>query len=300
MNRDQIRSAPRFSVGEYTTRRLSFTEDLALYRDIGVDGIGIDAGLKLRGEHEELAAFRASGLQATFCFPSTPSILPLPQLEGTDRPVARIEEMCAGLSELAPYDPIACVCVTGPQADYTAHQARALVVSGLREAAQAAGDLGMTLAIEPMHLSLKDDWSLVTTLPETIDLIDEVGEANLKVMFDIWHLWDTPDLLKHIRDHAARFAGVQVNDWRAPTRSWCDRVLPGDGIADIPGILAALDDGGYSDWFELEIFSDDSTFGLDFADSLWRRDPAEVIREGRDKFLDLWNSRHRGTDLEGT
>jgi sugar phosphate isomerase/epimerase len=283
---------PQFSIGEYTTRRLSFKEDLAAYREAGADGIGIDAGLKLEGDESELDWFRESRLQATFCFATTPSILPLTQIQGTADPARRIEEICLGMEQLAPYKPIACACVTGPQGHYSGRQARDLAVGGLRDIARTAAALGMAAAVEPMHTSLRSDWSFVASIPETIDLLDETDEPNLGMIFDVWHLWDTPDLLRHTRQHADRFIGVQVDDWRQPTRSWCDRVLPGDGIADLPGIFAALDDGGYSGWFELEIFSDDGTFGNDFPDSLWKRDPVELIRAGREKFLAIWGDRH--------
>ncbi len=87
------------------------------------------------------------------------------------------------------------------------------------------------------------------------------------------------------------FVMVHLNDWRDPTRSWCDRVLPGDGIADIPGIFRALDEGGFEGWFELELFSDDGKFGNDFEDSLWKWDPVELVRTGRDKAYALWEKR---------
>jgi len=34
-------------------------------------------------------------------------------------------------------------------------------------------------------------------------------------------------------------------DVREPTRSWADRALPGDGPADVPAILRALDAAGW-------------------------------------------------------
>ena len=41
---------------------------------------------------------------------------------------------------------------------------------------------------------------------------------------------------------------------RNPTRSWKDRVLPGDGVIDLPAILGALEAGGFDGWFDMEIF----------------------------------------------
>ncbi|MGH3041364.1 MAG: sugar phosphate isomerase/epimerase family protein, partial [Gaiellaceae bacterium] len=107
--------------------------------------------------------------------------------------------------------------------------------------------------------------------------------------FDTWHLWDTPDLLAEIERHADRIVAVHVNDWRAETRGWCDRVLPGDGVSDLPGILRALHDAGWRGSYDLEVFSDDGTFGSPYRDSLWREDSGDILRRGHDAFRQLWD-----------
>jgi sugar phosphate isomerase/epimerase len=285
-----------FSVGEMTTYRQSFAEDLVVYREAGVDGIGIDAS-KVQDDERDLKRFKESGLAASVSFGKPSSILPLPNWGGGPvEPAARIDALCRGIRRMAAFGPTACACVTGPLGDYSADEARDVVVTGLRRAANVAADEGMKLALEPMHSSISDRWSFITTLPEAVSLLDEVGAPNTGIVFDIWHLWDTPDLLPHIRALARRFVMVHVNDWRRPTRSWCDRVLPGDGVADVRGILGALDEGGFEGWFELEIFSDDGSFGSDYADSLWKRDPVELIRSGRERFMRLWAERATTSD----
>jgi sugar phosphate isomerase/epimerase len=82
-----------------------------------------------------------------------------------------------------------------------------------------------------------------------------------------------------------------VNDFREPTRSWCDRVLPGDGVADLPAILGALDAAGWDGFYDLEIFSDDGTFGNAFADSLWQMPAPELARRGREALERAWAAR---------
>jgi sugar phosphate isomerase/epimerase len=90
-----------------------------------------------------------------------------------------------------------------------------------------------------------------------------------------------------------------VNDWREPTRGWADRVLPGDGVADLAAILGALDGAGWDGYYDLEIFSDDGTFGNDYPDSLWGAEPGELVRRGREGFARLWEQR-RVTARAGT
>jgi sugar phosphate isomerase/epimerase len=259
-------------------------------------GIGIDAALKLGGRDgvtpAELDAFRSSGLVASSCFPGVSTVLPMTIMrQGPQDPSKRVEAMCRGIRGLAVLEPLCFVCGTGPIGGYAPDRARGVALDGLRQVARAAADVGALLALEPMHTSIAEDYGFVNDLPGAVALLTEIDEPNLRILADVWHLWDTPDLLENLRRHADRIAVVHVDDWRDPTRSWCDRVLPGDGVADVSGILGALDEAGYRGWYELEIFSDDGRFGNDFPDSLWKQDPPELLRQGRARFEAAWRSR---------
>ena len=125
------------------------------------------------------------------------------------------------------------------------------------------------------------------------ELAQEVGEPNLGILFDTWHLWDTPDVLDHIRREAHRFVpGIHIDDWREPTRGWTDRALPGEGAMDLPALFGALDAGGWDGWCDMEFFSDDGSIDVDYPDSLWRAHSyEELIRRGRDGFERAWAER---------
>lgn len=287
---------PPFSVGQYTTPHLSFADDLQLYPEAGAEGIGVDVGLKLGGRTlltpAEVEAFQASGLRATFVFPGVTSVLPLGMTRtGPTEPAKRIEAMCQGIRELAVLQPVCFVCGPGPVGDLEPDRARQLAVDGLAEVARAASEVGSTIAIEPLHRTIAEIFSFVTDLPSAISLLEDIGEPNVGVLVDVWHLWDTADFIDHIHRHVDHILGVHVDDWRDPTRSWADRVLPGDGIADVAGILSALDSAGYRGWYELEIFSDDGYVASEFEDSLWKLEPLELLRRGRSKFEDAWRTR---------
>ena len=277
---------PRFSISQVSTLTASFADDVRTYAEGGLDAIGIwELKLGDGPDDEALESFRASGLGAASAVPAVPSILPLPLLPGPDDPRERIDSILRSLERLAPFAPTAVVCLTGPGGD------RATVVAGMQEIGAAAERLGLRMALEPFQREGSESWSPVNTLGEAADLIDEVGSPALGIQFDIWHLWNTPDLLDDIERFAGRFAGVHVNDWRAPTRGWADRVLPGDGVADVPTILGALDRAGWEGYFDLEIFSDNGSFGSAYPDSLWDVDPAELVRRSKESFIACWNER---------
>jgi len=233
---------------------------------------------------DSLERFQASGLGAATAVPQIPSIHPLPLLPGPDNPRERIDAILRSLHRLAPYAPAGVVCLTGPGD-------RATVVNGLREVGAEAARLELRIAIEPFQREGIENWSVVNTLGDAVELIDEVGSDAIGIQFDTWHLWNTIDLLDEIAQHADRFVGVHVSDRREPTRGWADRVLPGDGVIDLPAILGALDRAGWDGFYDLEIFSDNGAFGTAYDDSLWDVQPTELARRARERFIACWNKR---------
>lgn len=292
--------APSFSVCGFTTLAQSFENDLAVYRMAGIEGIGITEFKLPEGQDAEMAALlRESGLRATICIPAVNSVLPN-LLPGPEDPAERVDAIVSGIRRLAQFEPAAVLVLTGAPGDRVPEEARAIAVDGLRTAARTAAEVGVPIGLEAIHSSIRDDWSLVSDIPAALDLIAEVGEPNLGIMFDTWHLWDTPNLLDHIRQHAGTFVAVHVNDWRDPTRGWADRVLPGDGVIDLPAIFRALEEGGYDGWYDLEIFSDDGTFGSDYPDSLYELAPIDLVRRGREGFIRAWIDRGAAATYSAT
>jgi sugar phosphate isomerase/epimerase len=289
--RTDSHGAPKFSISQVSTLTASFDDDLRSYVEGGVDAVGIWE-LKLGEGRDEAAleAFEASGLGAATAVPAVPSILPLALLPGPADPRERIDAILRSIHRLAPFRPAAILCITGPRRT-GAGPGRALVVEGLRELGAEAERAGLRLALEPFQREGLESWSIVNTLSEAVELVDEAGSPAIGVQFDVWHLWNTPDLLDEIERHAHRLAGVHVSDWREPTRGWADRALPGDGGAGVPAILGALERAGWDGFYDLEIFSDNGTFGAAYPDSLWDVEPDELVRRGRESFNQCWDER---------
>ena len=285
-------SRPRFSISQVSTLTASFADDVRVYAKAGLDAIGVwETKLGDGPDTEALEQFAASGLGAASAVPAVPSVLPLPLLPGPDDPRARIDAVCSSIHRLAAFGPTAIVCLTGPAGDRDRDEAYAIVIDGLRTIGAEAERAGMRMALEPFQLRGIEDWSLANTISDAVELIDEVGSPALGIQFDVWHLWNTPDLLDEIERHIHRFAGVHVNDWREPTRGWADRALPGHGAAGVAAILGALDAAEWGGYYDMEIFSDNGAFGTAYPDSLWDVDPAELVRQGRESFARCWQER---------
>ncbi len=284
---------PRFSISQISTLGVPFADDVRAYRAAGAEGLGIwELKLPEGGEAEALERLQESGLASTNAVPLVPSILPLSLMEGPDDPQERIELLCASLDRLAPFRPDSVVCLTGPAGDLAPERARRVVIEGLRTLAVEARRTGLRIALEPYSRHGGEDWTIANTLAEASDLIDEADVAGaVGLLFDVWHLWDDPGLERDLVEHGPRIAGVHVSDVREPTRSFADRVLPGDGVADVPRVLGLLDRAGWDGFYDLEIFSDNGLFGHDFPDSLWNLLPGELARRGREAFLTCWAAR---------
>jgi sugar phosphate isomerase/epimerase len=272
---------PRFSISQVSTLAASFAADVRAYTEAGVDGIGV---WEIKLGDGSLEAFRASGLGSATAVPAVPSIHPLPLLPGPASARERVDTLLLSLEVLAPYEPAAILCFTGPGDRETA-------VRGVREVAREAERLGLRLAVEPFQLEGVESWSILNTLGDAAEFVDQVGSDAVGIQFDVWHLWNTTEVLDEIPRYAHLIAGVHVNDWREPTRGWADRVLPGNGAADLPALLGVLESVGWEGFYDLEIFSDNGAFGSAYPDSLWDLDAAELARRGRDAFISCWSKR---------
>lgn len=217
--------------------------------------------------------------------PAVPSILPLPLMAGPADPQERVDAICASLHRLAAFNPSGIVCLTGPGDE------RETVVEGLRAIGEEAARAGVRVGLEPINRVGGEDWTIISSISDAVELLDEADHPALGIQFDSWHVWNTTDVLDDIERYADRFVGVHVADWREPTRSWADRVLPGDGVADLPAILGALDRAGWKGYYDLEIFSDNGAFGNSWPDSLWNVPTEELAQAGREAFARVWAAR---------
>ena len=158
---------------------------------------------------------------------------------------------------------------------------RAEVFDGIAATLEYARDVGMPLAIEPLHPMYAADRACVNTLEQALDICDALDPARsgmLGVAVDVYHVWWDPKLEAQIaRAGAARLLAFHVCDWLVPTRDLLnDRGMMGDGVIDIARIRGWVEAAGFSGYSEVEIFS---------ARDWWLRDGAEV--------LDTCIARHR-------
>jgi sugar phosphate isomerase/epimerase len=247
----------RVGICEWTTFPASFEDELAAYRAAGAGAIGI-LEFKLEGVDDVRVKLRESGLAASACLPAAGSILPSPLIPGPEEPEARVESICASVARLAELEPSCVFFLTGPGGE----DDHATLVEGIGRIGEAGARHGVQVALEPIHPSQAGVLSFVHSAEDALALI---RDADVGLLFDSWHLESV--------SHTDHIYGVHVADRRQPTRSDFDRDLPGEGSR---AAVRSLVEAGYDGWFDVEVMSDDGTFGEAFPDSLWAL-PAEQI-----------------------
>jgi sugar phosphate isomerase/epimerase len=160
-------------------------------------------------------------------------------------------------------------------------QARADVFDGIAATLEYARQVGMPLAIEPLHPMYAADRACVNTMEQALDICDALDPSRsgaIGVAVDVYHVWWDPKLQAQIaRAGRRRVLAFHVCDWLVPTRDLLnDRGMMGDGVIDIPRIRSWVEAAGFEGYSEVEIFS---------AQDWWRREGGEV--------LDTCIARHR-------
>lgn len=160
-------------------------------------------------------------------------------------------------------------------------RARGEVRDGIAASLEYAREVGMPLAIEPLHPMQAADRACINTLEHALDVCDELDAGKsgmLGVALDIYHVWWDPKLQQQIaRAGRERLLAYHVCDWLTPTRDLLsDRGMMGDGVVELKKIRGWVEDAGFAGFSEVEIFSN-----LDW----WQRSGAET--------LDVCIERHR-------
>ena len=207
---------------------------------------------------------RAAGLQmAGLC--RTPFLVgPLAPLAVMDEFFASID-MAAGLGA-----PVLTIVVGGVEPGTKGmRDSLKIVAERVAEAAPYAAARGVQLALEPLNPVYGGNRSCLVTVRDAVDLCEVIGASNVGVAVDVYHVWWDLDLAAQLQRAQGRILGYHICDWLADTQEvLLDRGMMGDGVANLRGIRAAVEDAAYSGLCEAEIFS---------AGNWWRRDPGEVL-----------------------
>lgn len=258
-------SMSRFSMNERTTFRWSLLDDVLAYRGAGIGAIGLwRPKLVEFGEERGVELVRDAGLAV-----SSLSWAGGFTGAGGHSFAETIDDACEAIRLAGQLNAECLVIVSGAQSRHIASHARRLLLAGLDRLGDLAGEHNLALALQPMHRMFSREWTFLNSLDATLEVLADCDHPQLKMAFDVYHLWQEPGLIERIPEIVAAIATVQLNDWRDPPRSENDRCLPGDGEIPLTAIVRALIEGGYDGFFEIEIWSEE----------LWGSNYTELLRD---------------------
>jgi sugar phosphate isomerase/epimerase len=159
------------------------------------------------------------------------------------------------------------------------------IAAARRQVAEATAELlahgkehGVKIALEPLHPVYAADRSCLSTIDEALDLCDQLGSADEKMLglcLDVYHIWWDPALTRAIARARDRILAFHVCDWLLDTKDVLnDRGMMGDGVIDIPAIRAMVEKARYRGLVEVEIFS---------AAHWWKKPIAETLTVCRER-----------------
>lgn len=266
----------RIAMNELTTFRWSFDEDVQNYAAANYDGIGVwRQKIADFGEDKGSELVRDSQIQVS-------SLHWAGGFTGSDGRTFR--ESVADARDavhLAADLGAACLVVyTGGRGGHTHNHARRLMTTALGELSPVAAELGVLLAIEPMHEACATEWTFLNRLDDTLQLLASLGDDNLRIVFDTYHLVQEESLVAKIPEFVQRIGLVQVGDAKSPPSGEQNRCLLGDGIVPLRDIVDELTSAGYDNYFEVELMGEE----------IESADYGELLRHSRETLIGIFES----------
>jgi sugar phosphate isomerase/epimerase len=136
------------------------------------------------------------------------------------------------------------------------------------------------LAIEPMHLGCAAEWTFLTGLEDTLELIHAIDCPAIRLAFDVYHLGQDQEILSQLPELVPQLALVQLGDARQTPCGEQNRCRLGEGTLALQEIIATLNQAGYNGYYDIELMGED----LDYPDY------RELILHSKQVF-EQWNGK---------
>ena len=253
----------QFSVNEVTTFRWTFEEDVLAYRRHGFSGIGLwRPKVAEFGFNKAYEFLQDEGLNAT-------SLSWAGGFSGSDGRSLREVMLDAfdAIDQAATLGASNLVIVAGGRNGHSINHIRKVTIKALEELGEAAAAVGIQIAFEPMHPGCAADWTFVTDIRHTLEIIGEADSPNVGLNFDTYHLGFDPNVLEWLPSIVKQIRLVQLGDGRNNPLGEQNRCQLGLGRVDNAKIIQSLIDCGYSGAIEVELCGEEFEH-LDYNESL--------------------------------
>jgi len=260
----------RLALSQSMLDNLSMAADLDMVCESGTHAVGLyRLMVEKTGAEETVRLLRERGLGVTSIH------LGLKVMETDDEQADHA--LRAGLhlaaSVGAPVAPVS----PGTSGALSTRQADEVYIQRLARVAPLARELGVTMAIEPLHPFLHAI-GYIHTIRHAARITEQV--ENCGIILDAAHVYWDGDLEEDIRQHCAKLALVQLanlDPQALAERRW-GRALLDKGVVPITEIVRMIDAAGYRGAYESEILLE-----------LPHDECIAAARASREWFENVWN-----------
>ena len=103
-----------------------------------------------------------------------------------------------------------------------------------------AEELGVVMAIEPMHPGCAGQCTFLNSLDDALSVLAAVDSPFVKMVLDTYHLGQSGDLVARIPEIVSRIALVQLGDAKLPPNGEQNRCRLGAGTIPLQPIVCAV------------------------------------------------------------
>lgn len=255
----------RWGVHQATTLRWSFDEDLLAFRQLGITQIGLwrqkldDFGLEKARELLRETGIKPASLSWAGGFTGTLGLT-------YDEALADVTTALRMASFLgAP----SLIIMTGGKGKLTPNHLRKVVVEALKSLGDLAGDLGIDLLVQPMHSRFNPDWSFISDVEKSVDLMERINRPSVGIALDMFALGHHSNFLDTLPLLAPYTRLVLLSDSPRKPRTDYDRRPLGKGTSPILETVGILEAGGYQGLYEVQLMSEQA----------WREDYQVLLQD---------------------
>ena len=239
----------RLSMNQMTTFRWSFLEDVLAYQKQGYRAIGVwRRKLADFGEAKGIELLQDAGLNVSH-------LLWAGGFTGSDGRSFK-ESVADAIEAIHLADAMNAGCLTvctGGKNNHIAPHMRRLVLGAIDKLLPVAEIHNVTLAIEPMHVSYAQDWTVLNDLEHASEILNRYDSSCLKLAIDTYHLGRCRTSLSLLPELIDQVAIVQLADSHSTPSMDQERCHLGEGNVPLQEIVQCLIQHGYKGYYDIEL-----------------------------------------------
>jgi sugar phosphate isomerase/epimerase len=248
----EVAEMARLSINELTTLRWTFEQDVQGYAAAGVTAMGVwRQKLSDFGEERGIELLRDHSMKVS-------NLLWAGGFTGSDglSHVESIHDAIEAVHLAAAMQADCLVIYAGSRAGHTHNHSHRMLRAALSKVLPVAAREQVPLALEPMHVGCAQEWTFLTDLDETIELLEEFDSPYLKLAFDTYHLGHEETIVQRAASLVDQIAIVHLGDAAEPPWHEQNRLPLGQGILPLKAIVESLTEAGYTGCYDVELMGE--------------------------------------------